>query len=165
MRIKPQKHQKTAFTIVELVVTLAIIGTLAIIAIATLSGLKPEDAVDRAAQSIYEDLILIRSRSVSTNQDHRLNFVSASQWKVESYNASTTVWSQVGDIRNMPSQTNLTTSTFANAGANLTAVPRGLFVFSGSTVGTPYVTITSLGASKTKSLYVDVGGSIDLRTP
>ncbi len=166
------RNRDAAFTLVEVVVTMTIIAILAAIVVATLAGLRQGDSIDRAVQAVYSDLILIRSRSVSTNQDHRLNFLSTSQWKIESYDSATSTWSQVSQIRNMPSDTNLIggptgtgAGTIGNAGANLSAVPRGLFILAGTSVGTPYVMISALGTSKTKSIYVDVGGSVEIRTP
>lgn len=153
------------FTLVEIIIALAIIGILAGIAVVTVAGLKKGDNIDRGAQLVYDDLIFIRSRSVSTNQDHRVRFSSTSQWYVEAYNETTSTWVQVGGVRNMPSDTSLTASTFTNAAANLSAVPRGLYVLTPPCVGTPYVTIGAFGTSKTRSIYVDVGGAIDLRTP
>ena len=65
----------------------------------------------------------------------------------------------------MPPDTYLTSATFVNAGSNLSATPRGLFTFANSATGTPYVTVTGLGAPKTKSINVFVGGALELTIP
>ena len=62
----------------------------------------------------------------------------------------------------MPSDTHLTTTTFANAGSNLQATPRGLFQLVAGAVGTPYVTVETLGYDKTKSIKVDIGGALEI---
>ncbi len=150
------------FTLTEIALTLAIIGIVSGLVIATLTGSLSRDDVDRATQGIYDDLIYMRSRAISTNLNHRLNFTADNQWKIESQDATTLVWSAVTDTRKMNTNTNLTSTTYTNAGTNLWATPRGLYSFQGSSSGAPYVTITTLGAGKTKSINVDVGGAVDI---
>lgn len=149
---------------IELIVVLVIIATMAGIFIATLSGTRSGDNIDRGAQSIYDDLILIRSRALSANTNHRLNFSSQTSWKIQMYNSTTSSWDDVGEVRNMPGDTYLDTASFSNAGSNLVATPRGLFEFNGAN-GRPYVTVTGLGATKTKSVWVEAGGAIALKIP
>ena len=153
----------TGFTLVEVIITLAILGVLAGIFVGALRGLQSGDSIDRGATLIYNDLLIIRSRALSTNQNHRLNFSSKYAWAIEYYDDATTSWVQSGGNRTMPTDTYLTDSSFTNAGANLYATPRGLFEFQGITVGTPYVKVTGLGASRFKSIYVDVGGAISIQ--
>ena len=162
VRLRKTLPVTSGFTLVEIMIVIAIIITLGAIFIVTLAGLGSKDNVDRATQAIYDDLIYIRGRAISTNRVLRLNFSSSSQWKVESQDPTTLVWSQIGDVRKMPGDTYLIPSALTNAGSNLTATPRGIYQFSGtSTINNPYVTVTSLGATRTKSINVDVGGAID----
>ena len=142
-------------TLIEVAIVLSIIAIMAVIFVATLSGTRTGDYIDRGAQQIYDDLILIRSRALSTNANHRLNFASVTSWRIQSFNG--TGWDDVGDVRNMPSDTYLASLP----GTNPEATPRGLFTASGS----PYVTVTGLGATKTKSIYISVGGAIDIKIP
>lgn len=153
------------FTLTEIMVVLGIVAILASVFIATLAGSKGADNVDRVVQQIYDDIISMRSKAVSANKNHRINFLSKTSWKTEYYEDTTNTWIQVGEARSMPGDTYLTDSSFTNAGSNLQATPRGLFVFGGTTIGTPYITVNGLGATTTKSLHVYVGGAIDKQTP
>ena len=126
------------FTMIEVVITLLIVGILTTVFLITMAGSRSQDKVDRAIQSIYNDLLYIRSRAVSVNRDHRMNFTSSSQWKLESFNDVIANWEQVGDIRTMPGDTNLTTDAFTNAGSKLEATTRGLYSFNGAT-SEPYI--------------------------
>jgi Tfp pilus assembly protein FimT len=147
----------------EIVIVLVIIATLTSIFIATMMGLRSGDAIDRAAQSVYDDLIYIRSRAVSANQNHRLNFTSTSQWAVQMYNG--TAWSSVAPTRTMPGNTFLTNASYTNAGSNVEATPRGLFTFNNNASGRPYVVVTGTGTSKTKTVNVEVGGALEITSP
>ena len=139
--------------------TLAIIATLAAVMVSNLSGTKSKDSVDRATQQIYDELVYIRSRAISTNANHRINFLTDDTWKVEQFDGSS--WVDSSSVKNFPSNTNLTSTTFANAGSNLEATPRGLFELNGAD-GDPFVTFEGLGYSRTKSINVDVGGAISI---
>jgi prepilin-type N-terminal cleavage/methylation domain-containing protein len=153
------------FSLIEVIVTLVIVAILTTVFVATLAGSKQGDKIDRATQMIYDDLILIRSRAVSTNADHRLSFSSATAWAIQQYNPATTSWVNVGAPRTMPSDTWLTSTAFTNAGSNLAATPRGLFTFASGATGNPYVTIAGFGTSRTKSVNVFLGGALDVQTP
>jgi Tfp pilus assembly protein FimT len=155
----------SGLSLVEVVVVLSIIAVLGGIFIGTLLATKTGDFIDRGAQQVYDDLIQIRSRSLTANTDHRLYFLSTKTWKLQSWNATSSTWTDLGDVRQMPPDTYLTSATFANAGSNLSATPRGLFSFANSATGSPYVTVTGLGAPKTKSINVFVGGAIELTIP
>jgi Tfp pilus assembly protein FimT len=157
------------FSTVEVIVVMCIVGILAGIFFVTMVGTKTGDHIDRAVQEIYNDLLLIRSRSVSTNRDHRINFTSSTQWNLQSYDSTNGNWEAVGETRTMPTDVMLKDGTGAgtlqNAGSNLQSSPRGLFTFLNNAQGEPFVTIKAFGTSKTKSLYVYVGGAIELKTP
>jgi prepilin-type N-terminal cleavage/methylation domain-containing protein len=160
-----RRKSDRGLSLVELVTVLTIVAVLVGIAIATLRGSQTGDYIDRGTQLIYDDLVLIRSRALSTNTDHRLMFLTSATWKVQAYDVATSGWADVGERHEMPTNTYLTSATFTNAGLNLQASPRGLFTFLNGATGSPYVTVTGLGATKTKSLYVFVGGAIEVKTP
>lgn len=157
---------RSGFTLVEIMMALAIISILAGATIATIAGMRQKDTLTRGTQLIYDDLLLIRAQAVSTAKTHRIRFTSDTSWLLEFYDTtlSTPAWVQRGGARNMPGDTNLMTGSLANAGSNLEATGRGLFQFQNNATGTPYISIESRGASQTKSLYVYTGGAVEIRT-
>ncbi|MCB1197757.1 MAG: type II secretion system protein [Bdellovibrionota bacterium] len=160
-----QKHNfHDAFSLVEVLISLVIIGILAAVYVGVFTGLSGDDKVDRIAQLIFNDLVNIRTKSLSYSKDYRINFVSDDSWTVEYYDDDTTSWVQEGETRLMDTETYLTSSSYANAGSNLQSTPRGLFEFQSGASGNPYVTVTRDGSNKVKSLYVAVGGSITIRS-
>jgi prepilin-type N-terminal cleavage/methylation domain-containing protein len=162
---KDKRKPLRGLTLIEIVVVLTIVAVLVTIFVANLAGTKSQDHIGRGIQMVYDDLITIRSRALSTNADHRMNFLSTTQWKIQSYDTVAANWVDVGDERIMPADTYLTSSTFTNAGTNLQAAPRGLFTFLNGATGTPYVTVSGLGAATTKSIYVYVGGALEFKVP
>ena len=161
--LNSQIMKKRGFTLIETMLVLAIIGVLGGVFMLSLTGLKGGDSIDRGAQSIYDDLIFIRGRAISANQNHRLNFYSTSAWALQAFNGTT--WSNISTNRTMPTSTFLTNTSQANASTNIEATPRGLYSFNNSATGTPYVVISGTGTSKTKSINLYVGGAIELQTP
>jgi Tfp pilus assembly protein FimT len=170
------RHNKNGFftdrgiSLIEIVVSLVIVAVLTTVFIITLSGLKAGDNIDRATQSVQDDVVFVRSRAVSTNRNHRIRFTSTTAWVIEANVVGTSNWEQVGDVRQMPLDTYLDDNTWQNSLNNGTweieATPRGLFQMEGGTqaISEPYVTVTALGASRTKSLTVAVGGAISIDT-
>jgi type II secretory pathway pseudopilin PulG len=166
--ISPVKEvRERGISLVEIVVVLTIVAALVGLAIATLSGTKRQDNVDRAAEVVYQDLIQMRSKAISTGKTHRLRWTSDTQWLLELYDdtLSTPAWVQMGPGRQMPSDTYLMSGSLVNAGSNLEATSRGIFQFQNGKTGTPYITIEGLGVSRTKSFYVYTGGAIEIKTP
>jgi len=151
------------FSLVEIMLTLAIAGGVLALFVMNLSGLKSIDKADQAVQAITTDLLQMRSMALSKNVDYRINFLTTSSWRLERNDLGT--WVVVTDTRYMPSQTYLTSATFANAGLNLWATPRGLYTFNNGAIGTPFVTVTGIGVTQTRSLNVYVGGAIEKVTP
>jgi prepilin-type N-terminal cleavage/methylation domain-containing protein len=165
IRIQSVPPPDRGVSMVELVIALTIVAILAGVFIASIVGLKSSDNIDRVAQQIYNDLLTIRSAAITQNRNQRINFASAGQWRIEAFNAPTNAWIPMGDVRYAPTDTYLTSSSYQNALSNLEATPRGLFQFNSGAIGAPFVVVTGLGTSKTKSINVHVGGEIELRTP
>ena len=151
------------FSLVEMLVVLIIISGLVVAAITTLSGLKSKEKVDIVAQSIMNDLIQIRSRALTTNQAYRMSFITTTSWRLQRNNSGT--WIDDSDVRNMPADTFITSASLTNAGSNLEASARGLYGFVGAASGSPYVTISGVGVSQTRSIHVYIGGAIEKQTP
>jgi type IV fimbrial biogenesis protein FimT len=73
-------HQ-AAFTLIEVMTTVAIIGILSVIAVPDLMRMMPGIRLNNAAQRIVNDLQFARMRSIATAKEYQLNFDAS----VESY--------------------------------------------------------------------------------
>ena len=165
LRYKNRRPGNAGVTLIEIVIAGIIVAVLTVAFAATWMGSKTADHINRAAQQIYDDLIAIRSRAISVNAVHRLNFINDSQWQLEFYNEGTSAWETYGStVRSMHSTVNLTAATLTNAAANLEAETSGLYNFQNSATGDPYVTIEGSGYSYTRSIVVAVGGAIEFET-
>jgi prepilin-type N-terminal cleavage/methylation domain-containing protein len=158
---------RRGMTLVEIMIALAIIGIMATVFVTNILSSALGDKIDRAAQTLHNDLAYIRMRSVSTNTRHRIRFISTTEYRLEIYNggAPPNDWSQFGLARHFPSDTYVTMDSFTNAGSNLESTGRGLYDFQNGMSGDPYVIIEGLGANKSRSLRVFTGGAIQIANP
>ncbi|MFH1263025.1 MAG: prepilin-type N-terminal cleavage/methylation domain-containing protein [Pseudomonadota bacterium] len=160
-------NRNRGFSLVEVIVTVTIIAGLLGLGVATLSGLRQRDSLDRASSLVYDDLILIRSKAIAVGKTHRIRWTSETQWVLEYYDDTLfpASWVQFSQNRQMPNDIYLMTESFSNAGSNLEATARGIYQFQNGKTGSPYLTIEGVGVARTKSFYVYTGGAIEIRTP
>ncbi|MEZ4705474.1 MAG: hypothetical protein R3A11_09855 [Bdellovibrionota bacterium] len=140
--------------VVMIAITVVLGGTMM-----TLSKLEEKDDLDQAAQLISNDLLFIRSKSVSSITEYRLNFTSKTQWQVEFYDDASGSWVVHGSLREMPVGIGLTDESLTNVGSNLVATPRGIFEFQNGADGDPFMILES--STKNVSISVDTGGAIE----
>lgn len=160
MRINCAPSFRRAFTLIEVIVVLVVVSTLAASFVFSSAGSRSADEMDRAVQLIFDDIIMMRSSSISTNKQYRMNFISQTQWVLQYYDSVSSSWVNVSATKTMPSETFLSTASFANAGANLEASSRGIFVLNGAS-GEPYVTVEHAHSIVTRSIKVAIGGAIE----
>jgi prepilin-type N-terminal cleavage/methylation domain-containing protein len=65
---------KKGFTLIEIIMTMAIIGIVSAIAIPNFSKWKEKHEIDGQAQKVYFDLMLARTAAVKSNNDVRVTF-------------------------------------------------------------------------------------------
>ncbi len=73
-RLKRFLESKKGFTLIEMIITMAIIGIVSAIAIPNFSKWKEKHEIDGQAQKIYFDLMLARTAAVKSNNDVRVTF-------------------------------------------------------------------------------------------
>jgi type IV fimbrial biogenesis protein FimT len=67
-------ESKKGFTLIEIIVTMAIIGIVSSIAIPNFSKWKEKHEINGQAQKVYFDLMLARTNAVKSNNDVRITF-------------------------------------------------------------------------------------------
>ena len=68
------------FTLIEAMLTLAVLGVLVVMAIPTFGNMMEKRRVMAAAEAIYSDLRWARSESIKRNIAIRVTFVNGSNW-------------------------------------------------------------------------------------
>ncbi|MBL4665257.1 MAG: GspH/FimT family protein [Nitrospinaceae bacterium] len=67
-------ESKKGFTLIEIIITMAIIGIVSAIAIPNFSKWKEKHEIDGQAQKVYFDLMLARTTAVKSNNNVRVTF-------------------------------------------------------------------------------------------
>lgn len=73
-RLKNFPEYQKGFTLIEMVVTMAIVGIVTAIAIPNFSKWKEKHQINGQAQKVYFDLMLARTTAVKSNNDVRVTF-------------------------------------------------------------------------------------------
>jgi prepilin-type N-terminal cleavage/methylation domain-containing protein len=73
-KLKSFLESKKGFTLIEIIITMAIIGIVSAIAIPNFSKWKEKHEIEGQAQKVYFDLMLARTAAIKSNNDVRVTF-------------------------------------------------------------------------------------------
>jgi prepilin-type N-terminal cleavage/methylation domain-containing protein len=163
MKTYTKKTGHSGFTLVELIVTLVIIGVVAAAAIMTIAGSMPNIKLDRGVRALFDSMQLGRSKAVSMNRTYRLNILTDRTFKLEWDNAGT--WTQDGMVETLPGDIVIPTSPFnylTNSLTNLQFTSRGLLNVLNSAQLEPFIAVKNINNNQIKTISVNIGGTITI---
>ena len=142
--------QEGAFTTVELIITMMIVGAMAAFATPHLGRWLATIGVDAAARQIATDLQLGKMRAISQNTRYRFSFDPATNtYQVQKDAAGT--WQDVGDPKPLPAGVDLVSVTATPTFQTLGTAPGG-------------ATITLRNAQgRTRTITVSFAGRVQVK--
>ena len=126
IRNNMKKFTEKGFTLVELMITVALIAIMALIAVPAFQRHAINANLKSAARDISSDFMLLKERAISENIKYRIVFnVAGNNYTLWERNAADTAWinPQTKTITSFGNDINFTANTTFGAGA--TFQPRG----------------------------------------
>lgn len=107
------QQTQRAFTLIELMVSLAVLGLVLSFVISSFSGMLARQRLQAVAENLYDTLLLARAESISRNTNVYVNVVDGSSWcfgldDTASCNCSTSNDCQIDSITKVTSVTDYT---------------------------------------------------------
>jgi prepilin-type N-terminal cleavage/methylation domain-containing protein len=146
----PGRLQKDAFTTIELLIVMMVVGLLTAFATPRLGRWLATMGVDAAAREIATDLQLGKMRAISQNTRHRMSFDTANKtYQVQKDVAGT--WQAVGHPKLLPAGVDLVSATATPTFQPLGTAPGG-------------ATITLRNAQgRTRTITVSFAGRVQVK--
>lgn len=147
--------KKYGFTLLEMMIVVAVMGILSAIATPNLMSYMAERRLNGAARMVMSDLMAARQKAVSINQQVKVSFVSNHAYRIwNDADKNGTVADNEGDNLLKDIHPDYNDVTFS-ASANPIFYPRG-------TAGMTTVTLTSSRTGTSKSVTVAITGRVKI---
>lgn len=153
------RKKQSGFTLIEMMVVLAIFAIVAAIAIPNFMSLLPGMRLNGAARQVMGDLMAARMKAVKLNQRTKVFFDSSSQYRIcDDANNDGTVAAGEGDVVTRNIQANYHDVSFdLDNTADPVFSPRGT-----ATNRTITLQQTSGGSTKTKIITISIAGRVKI---
>ncbi|MEW5800821.1 MAG: GspH/FimT family pseudopilin, partial [bacterium] len=154
--------QQAAFTLVEVLVIVAIIGILSAIAGPDLLNMMPGIRLNNAAQLIVNDLQFARMRSISTTREYRINFDASSEsYRIEEGDQSIgSTWP--GTLIEQERRLNDSSNVFYQKGIDLNSVTQNPVFNSKGLCSTPSTIKIQNNSGGKKKVVINMTGGIKI---
>ncbi|MBI5016678.1 MAG: prepilin-type N-terminal cleavage/methylation domain-containing protein [Deltaproteobacteria bacterium] len=175
------RRTRAGFTLVELIVTIAILGVLGLLTVPQLFANLPRFRVNGAAKMLAGELQLTRMKAVSTNRIHYLTFDLTAQTvtiaedaggggrtTLKTVSLASTFPGAVFGYNSVPAPSGSGTISAAvafgsGAGTEITFLPNGLLRESGAIYLIPSVDLGTANNDRMRALLVSLAGQVSLR--
>ena len=134
---------RRGFSLIELIVVIAVFGILAGIAVPQFVAFRPKNRLNGAARQIYSELMWARSKAVNDNSSYVVTFPTTQTMQIA---GSTT--------KTVNIQTEYSDVTLTSSASTITFSSRG------TTDVTPTITLTNSGGTKTVTVRITGTASI-----
>jgi len=132
-----QNNMRAGFSLMELLIVIAIVGILATLSIGYMISARPHAQLEQAELELYGTFVEARQLARSEELRTRVAFsLGARAYHIDRLDPSTGSWVQVGIIERLPEGFSFQGTTFASNDVNFT--PRGTLVTGGNlTIAAP----------------------------
>ncbi len=164
--INKKTNLVSGLTLIEVVITLLIIGVMAGAIVMTMSGQLPRYRLSRGIRLFYNHIISVKSRAVSLTKTYRLNVVDEKNFKFQYREGAN--WIDEGPVYTLPSDVEVSQSPFdyiANSGTNLEFTSRGMLNILSGAQTVPFLALVNTQSNEMKEIEVNIGGNIKIVTP
>lgn len=101
MRFNSSKPVPRGFTLVELLVTISVIGILAAISIPSVARSSGSHRVVEQTRRVHSDLVEARARAVAEQRVYRVQFFNGNSWRIQ-FEETPGVFAVLGATRTLP---------------------------------------------------------------
>ena len=148
-------NKQSGFTLIELIVIIAIVAVFAAIAVPNFLSYMPKHRLNGAARQVMGDLMAARMKAVKLNHRVKVFFYSNHQYKIcDDANNNGTVVDGEGDVQLRDIQNEYSDVTF-----NSSNPPDPVFSSRGTATNT---TITLQNSSGSKDITISIAGRVKI---